>query len=65
MKNLINRAKFVLNGEEGASNVEIIVWISVVLVIASALFYFRDAIVGFVEGSTAEVDKMQGAGKVH
>ncbi|PLS19683.1 hypothetical protein CVD28_04525 [Bacillus sp. M6-12] len=59
MKNLMNRAKFVLKGEEGASNIEIIVWISVVLVIATALFAFRDSITKFLGSSKGEVDNLK------
>lgn len=55
MRKLINRAKFVALGEHGASNVEIIVWISVVLVIATALFAFRGAIVGFITNARTKV----------
>lgn len=58
MRNLIKRAKYVVNGEEGASNVEIIVWITVVLVIATALFLFRDAIVDFVVAAMGRVNTM-------
>lgn len=56
MYNLINRAKFALTGEDGASNVEIIVWISVVLVLATVLFLFRDAIWSFIEKAIAKID---------
>lgn len=59
MKNLFKRAKHVLKGEEGASNVEIIVWISVVLVIATALFLFRDAIVTFIGKGKGQVDGLK------
>lgn len=59
MRNLMNRAKYVLNGEEGASNIEIIVWISVVLVIATALFLFRDSITAFIERARGQVDGLQ------
>lgn len=59
MKNMIERAKFVCGGEEGASNVEIIIWISVVLVIATVLFVFRTSITGFLGKSTAEVDTLK------
>lgn len=57
--NLIERAKFVAEGERGASNVEIVVWISVVLVIATILFLFRDAITGFLNKATGKVDSLQ------
>ena len=48
-------AKIALTGETGASNVEIIVWISVVLVIATVLFLFRDQITGFITNAGKEV----------
>lgn len=59
MKSLLKRAKYVVKGEEGASNVEIIVWISVVLVIATALFLFRDAIAGFIGKARGQVDGLK------
>lgn len=59
MNNLINRAKYVMNGEDGASNVEIIVWISVVLIIATALFLFKDQVVGFLTRATGEVNRLK------
>ncbi|MFJ8531405.1 hypothetical protein [Bacillus sp. NPDC094106] len=59
MHNLMNRAKYVLSGEDGASNVEIIVWISVVLVLATALFIFKDKIVDFLTRAGGTVDKLQ------
>jgi hypothetical protein len=37
--------------KRGASNVEIIVWISVVLVIATILFLFRDAVISFINNA--------------
>lgn len=59
MTNLMNRAKYALKGEDGASNIEIIVWISVVLVIATALFAFREQIKGFLGKAGAEVDGLK------
>lgn len=56
MRKLFNRAKYVMTGEDGASNVEIIVWISVVLVIATFLFMFRDSINDFISDATSKVD---------
>lgn len=58
MKNLIERAKHVVGGEEGASNIEIVVWVVVVLVIAVALFLFRDRISEFLGTATENVDQM-------
>ena len=59
MENLLSRADFVLRGEDGASNVEIIVWISVVLVIATVLFAFRGQITAFITKAGAEVDALK------
>lgn len=59
MKNMIERAKFVCGGEEGASNVEIIVWISVVFVIATVLFVFSDSIKGFLTKSSGTVNTLK------
>ncbi|ADO59542.1 hypothetical protein [Paenibacillus polymyxa] len=56
MNEWVSRAKFAMTGEDGASNVEIIVWISVVLVIATALWLFRDAIVNFISKAKNAVD---------
>lgn len=58
MKNLRNRINYVLNGEDGASNVELIVWFSVVFVIATILFLFRGAIEGFLQKSINRVDNL-------
>ena len=59
MENLINRAKYVVSGEEGASNIELIVWFSVVLVIATALFLFKDSVVAFVTKATSQVNALK------
>lgn len=57
--NLVRKARVALKGEEGASNVEIIVWISVVLVIATVLFAFRGQITNFVTGAGKQVDSLK------
>lgn len=57
----MNRAKYVLEGEDGASNIEIIVWISVVLVIATVLFLFRDSITKFINKAIKKVDDFEDA----
>lgn len=44
MNKMMKRVSAALSGEEGASNVEILVWISVVLTIATVLFAFRTQI---------------------
>ena len=59
MKNLINRANYVLNGEDGASNVEIIVWFSVVFVVATVLFLFKDSVVAIIQKITTRIGNFQ------
>ena len=59
MKNLINRAKYVMSGEEGASNVEIIVWMSVCLIIATFLFAFRDKVTEFITKASTKVESFE------
>lgn len=58
MKNLMNRVRYVMQGEDGASNLEIVVWFSVVLMIATALFFFKDAIVNFTKNSGNKVNAL-------
>lgn len=55
---ILNRAKYVMNGEDGASNLEIIVWMSVVLVIAGFLFAFRNQVSSFLNNVTGKVGAM-------
>jgi Flp pilus assembly pilin Flp len=55
----MNKIKNFMNDKSGASNVEIIVWISVVLVIATILFLFRDSIMNFIGDATGKVDTFQ------
>ena len=56
---VLKRVKTALTGEEGASNVEIIVWISVVLMIATVLFVFKNQIVGFITNAGSSVDSLK------
>lgn len=56
MKSILNKISYVMNGEDGASNVEIVVWISVVLIIATVLYLFKDAIIGFLERAVSRVN---------
>lgn len=55
MTQLLNRAKHAVQGEDGASNLEIIVWFSVVLVIATVLFLFRENIETFITNAADRV----------
>lgn len=45
-------------GEDGASNLEAIVWIAVVLIVTVALLLFGGAIKDFVTQSTGHVDTL-------
>lgn len=58
MKSIINRAKYVLNGEDGASNMEFIIITAVILTIAIALFMFGGKIRDFLTGASSEVDDL-------
>ena len=51
----MNRIAYALKGEQGASNMEIIVWMSVVLVIAVALFILRDRISQFINNAANQI----------
>ena len=55
MKKLLTRIKNVFSGNWGASNVEIVVWISVVLVVTVSLFCLRDNIYQFITGVSAQI----------
>lgn len=59
MNKLKTRVNYVLNGEDGASNIEIVVWISVVLIIATALYFFKDQIVGFLNRASGRVNGLK------
>ncbi len=59
MRNLLKKAKNLITVKEGASNVEIIVWISVVLVIATVLFMFRDAIIQFINNAIGQINNFR------
>lgn len=59
MMNLKNRINYVLKGEDGASNVEIIVWFSVVFVIATVLFLFRESIEDFINRAIGRVQNFE------
>ena len=59
MKKFYHRAKNVLSNERGASNMEIIIWVSIVLVIATALFMFRDQITNFLNRAGEQVDGLE------
>ena len=51
----MNRIQHALRGDQGSSNMEIIVWMSVVLVIAVALFLLRDSIAEFINNAANQI----------
>ncbi|WP_214688415.1 MULTISPECIES: hypothetical protein [unclassified Exiguobacterium] len=61
MKNMIQRAKFVCGGEEGATTTEYIMILAVALLIAIPLFLFGSEIQEFLFGSADSVDKLDKA----
>lgn len=56
MQKITKSIKSFLSNTNGASNLEIIVWFSVILVIATALFLFRDAVTGFIGDTIDRID---------
>lgn len=54
---LKNRIKYVLSNEDGASNVEIVVWISVILIIIGFFIIFHDNIVNFIKKGFNVMDR--------
>lgn len=56
---ILQKLKNVLMDNKGASNVEIVVWISVVLVIATLLFSFRNTIGNWISKATNTVNNFK------
>lgn len=56
---ILKSFKNLMTDQKGASNVEIVVWISVVLVIATLLFAFRDTIGGWISKATNTVNNFK------
>lgn len=54
---LKNRIKYVMSNEEGASNVEIVVWISVILIIIGFFFIFKDNIILLIKRGFNSMDR--------
>ena len=55
LKQRIDKAFGGASKERGASNLEIVTWISVCLVVATSLFYFRDNIYNFIAGASIQI----------
>lgn len=64
MKQLKQRAKDILTRKSGMTMVEIVVLISVILVIATALFLMRNTITGFIQNATDQVNTLDGGGTI-
>lgn len=64
LNNLKSRAKEVLSGKRGMTMVEIIVLISVILVIATALFLMRGVITDFIDDASNKLDTLDGGGQI-
>ncbi|CCL32212.1 Uncharacterised protein [Clostridioides difficile] len=56
---LVDRSKRAMAGEDGMELLQMVIIISVVLVIATAVFLLRDKIVAYFSRATGEVDKLQ------
>lgn len=56
--NLVKRAKYALNGEDGAVSVEMVGWIAIILVILVAAFILRDQIIDAIGRGGAGVDNL-------
>lgn len=59
VKKLIQRAKYVARGEEGAIDLDTIIGISISLVIATVLFVFRGKIMDFITKAGEKVDTFE------
>ena len=64
LKDLKMRAKDVLSGKRGMTMVEIIVLISVILVIATALFLMRGVITGFIDDASNKLETLDGGSQI-
>lgn len=47
MKNLIKRVNYVMDGEDGTSSEGIVIWISVVLIVATVLYLSKNTVIVF------------------
>ena len=56
--NLMKKAKYVLNGEDGAISVEMVGWIAIICVILVAAFILRDQIISAVNRGGSAVDNL-------
>lgn len=48
MKNLIKRVNYVMDGEDGTSSEGIVIWISVVLIVATVLYLSKNTVIVFL-----------------
>lgn len=59
MKELFSKAMYVLEGEDGASNLEIIGFWSIILIILTVLYLFKDSVIGFLNKVIGRVDGLK------
>lgn len=50
------RLKYVFDNEDGVSNVEVVVWISVCLIVVTLFIMFHDEILEFLAGGVRKID---------
>lgn len=58
LKNMVSRTRYVLKGEEGDLNTQMVVLVTLALLVATILFVFKDKIGEFFGNAGDEVDKM-------
>ena len=58
LRNMIKRTQYVLRGEEGDLNTQMVVLVTLALLVATILFVFKDKIGEFFGSAGDEVDKM-------
>lgn len=54
---LKERVKYVMENEDGYSNVEMVVWVSVILIIIGFFILFHDNIINFIKKSFNVMDR--------
>lgn len=58
LSNVLNRAKYVVSGEEGASMVELMVWFAVVMAVGGVLLLIKNTVTDYLTDTNTELDKL-------
>jgi len=58
LNNMVSRAKYVLEGEEGDLNTQMVVLVTAALLVATIIFAFKDKIGGMFDKAGGVVDDM-------